>query len=221
MMVTAFEKPFASMFIASRRGVARLRLERHRAREPAALERIDRVGADIGADVDEHRIRREPPLRHQHSDGLVDLAALITAVPHQPGADHPVGRIDEKPHVAELAEDEMAARGERVHDGVAQHRPADQERFEHRPPQRAAAAAVGPLDLAPGAHCSPSPLPIHIPAARGSSVARIPRVAERKGIMPAGLRRVRLARDEAPCPRTFRRPSRLKFCPCRKAPAAP
>ena len=149
-----------------------------RAKRPL-LERIDRVGADIGADVDEHRLRREPAFGGEHGHGLIDLAALIAAVPHQPGAHHPIGRIDEKSHVAELAEHEMAACGQRVHDGVAQHRPADQERLEHRPPQRAAAAAVRPLDLAPGAH-------VHEPLADPTSRLRaIPRVAERKGIMPA------------------------------------
>jgi hypothetical protein len=62
--------------------VVRLRLERHRAREPPALERIDRVGADIGADVDEHSVRRQPVAGREHGDRLVNLAPLPFAMPH-------------------------------------------------------------------------------------------------------------------------------------------
>jgi len=79
----------------------------------------------MGADVNEHRIRRQALRGGQYVDRGVDLATLPTAVPHQPGADHAIARIDEEAHVAELAQHEVPARGERVHHDVAQHRPAD------------------------------------------------------------------------------------------------
>src|SRR4029453_17136421 len=74
------------------------------------------------------------------------------AVPHQPGADHAVDRIDEEAHVALLTQYQVSTRGKRVHYDVAQHGPADQKWFEHRLAKRAAAAAVGSSDLAPRRH---------------------------------------------------------------------
>ncbi len=139
--------------------IARRRLEGDGAREAFGAQRIDGVGADMGADIDEHRIRRQATGRRQHLDRGIDLAPLPFAVPHQPGADHPIGGIDEEAHVAELAEHELTACRQRLHDGVAQHRPADQQRLEHRAPQRPPATTVGPFDLAPGltpSHLTPS-----------------------------------------------------------------
>ena len=63
MMVTAFAKPFASMFIASREALRGSGSNATARANRAALEGIDRVGADIGADVDEHRILLEPAVR--------------------------------------------------------------------------------------------------------------------------------------------------------------
>src|SRR5499427_5192571 len=138
-------------------GVARRGLEHDGAREAAGAQRIDRVRADMGADVDEHRIRRQALRGGQYVDRGIDLAALPAAVPHQPGADHAVARIDEEAHVAELAQHEVSARGERVHHDVAQHRPTDQNRFEHRLPKRPAAAAICTSNLAPCRHFSSIP----------------------------------------------------------------
>ena len=156
--------------------ILRFRLEGDRARKSSGAQRVDRVGADIGADIDEHRVRRKPAAGGQHGHRLVDLAALPAAVPHQPGPHHPVGRVDEEPRITEIAEHEVAARGQRVHDGVAQHRPADQQRLQHGAPQRAAAAAIGPLDLAPRRHR-------HLrPGAHGQP----PRAASALSSMPCG-----------------------------------
>ena len=132
--------------------VLRLRLERDRASKASGAQRVDRVGADIGADIDEHGAGRKPAIRRQHGHGLIDLAPLPAAVPHGPCSYHAVGGIDEEARIAKIAEHEVAARSERVHDGVAQHRTADQQRLEHPLPQRAAAAAVGSFDLAPRRH---------------------------------------------------------------------
>jgi len=132
--------------------IARLGLERDGAREAAGAQRVDRVRPDMGADVDEHRVRRQALRGGQDVHRGIDLPALPPAVPHQPSADHAVARIDEETHVAELAQHEVPARGKRVHHDVAQHRPADQNRFEHRLPKRAAAAAVSTSDLAPCRH---------------------------------------------------------------------
>src|SRR5229473_7868707 len=71
-------------------------------------------------------------------------------MPHQPGTDDAVAGIDEEAHVAKLAQHEMPARGERVHDDAAQQRPSDQNGLEHRLAQRAAAATVRSSDLSPG-----------------------------------------------------------------------
>src|SRR5262249_1176963 len=49
-----------------------------------------------------------------------------------------------------------------------QHRPADQNRFEHRLPKRAAAAAISTSDLAPCRHLSiPTAISLRAPPARG------------------------------------------------------
>src|ERR1700730_4490355 len=71
-------------------------------------------------------------------------------MPHQPGADHAVAGIDEEAHVAELAQHEMPARGECVHDDPAQQRPSDQNGLEHCLAQCAAAAPIRSSDLSPG-----------------------------------------------------------------------
>ena len=71
-------------------------------------------------------------------------------MPHQPGADDAVAGIDEEAHIAKLAQHEMPPCGERIGDDFAQHRPSDQDGFEHRLAERATAAPVGSLDLSPG-----------------------------------------------------------------------
>jgi hypothetical protein len=103
----------------------------------------------MGADIDEHRIGRQASGGRQYCNGGVDLASLPSAMPHQPGADHPIRRIDEQTHIAELAEHEVPARRERPHDGVAQHRSPDQQRLEQRAPQGAPAAMVGSAEPSP------------------------------------------------------------------------
>src|SRR5262249_46513305 len=60
-----------------------------------------------------------------------------------------VARIDEETHVAELTQHQVPARGKRAHHDVAQRRPADENRLEHRLPERAAAAAIRPPHLTP------------------------------------------------------------------------
>ena len=42
-------------------GIARLRLKGDRARKPPGAQGIDRVGADMGAHIDEHGLGRQPP----------------------------------------------------------------------------------------------------------------------------------------------------------------
>ena len=59
-----------------------------------------------------------------------DLAALPTAMPDEPCADHAVTGVSEEADVPEVAENEMPARRQRVHRHLAQHRPADQDWFK-------------------------------------------------------------------------------------------
>ena len=182
-------------------GVARRGLERDGAREAAGAQRVDRVRPDMSADVDEHRIRRQALRGGQYLHRGIDLPALPPAVPHQPGADHAVTRIDEEAHVAELAQHKVPARGERVHDDVAQHRPADQNRFEHRLPKRPAAAAICTSNLAPCRHFSSIPPPY---SRERRERARQPPPSAHNG-----------------APRARAQFSAHMFCPCRMRPAAP
>src|SRR5262249_49806395 len=74
--------------------------------------------------------------------------------------DHAIGRIDEEAHVTELAEHQLPARCQRLHHGIAQHRPADQERLAQRAPPPPPAAAAGAFDLTPS--ITPSLTPSHL-----------------------------------------------------------
>ena len=69
----------------------------------------------------------------------------LSEIERRYGADHPVARVDKEAHVAEIAEHEVPAGGERVHHGLAQRAISDQDGLQQATAQRAAAA----LECAP------------------------------------------------------------------------
>src|SRR5262249_6142474 len=181
------------------------RLECNGAREAAGAQRIDGMRADMRADVDEYRIGTQPPRRRQDFDRAIDLAALPAAVPHQPGADDAVARVDEEADIVELAQHEMPARGERIHHHVTQHGPTDEKRLKYRLAQRTPAPAIGTSDLAPGRPCCQIRTPLFdLPDAPWAAPAGFTDDSAHNGALRARAQ--------------FGKPS---FCPCRIQRAAP
>src|SRR5262249_19114115 len=100
------------------------------------------------------------------------------------------------------------------HDDVAEHRPADQNRFEHRLPKRAAATAVSTSDLAPCRHSVvPTAHVLTSVSLRVCPYARVPASA-------AGVRRAPSTATNG-APRARAQFSANMFWPCRMRPAAP